>query len=256
MTQPNLFDLSGKIALVCGASRGIGESIATTLAAYGARVIVSGRKREGCEAVAARIRADGGLAEARACHIGDLAQIATLFEDIEAAHGKLDILVNNAAINPYMGPAIDTDPAVFQKTIDVNVRGPFYCSAQAVRLMGKHGGGSIINVASVNAIAPGQYQGVYSLTKAALVSMTLTFARESAAAGIRVNALVPGPTDTKLAAALIHNEQAMQTILPRLPFGRVAQPDEMAGAVLYFASAAASFTTGACLTVDGGFLLS
>ena len=260
MTNPgsrsDIFDLSGKVALVCGATRGIGEAIATTLAAYGARVIVTGRKIESCEAVADKIRAAGGMAEARACHIGELSNINALFEWIESTYAQLDILVNNAAINPYLGPIIDTDPAVFQKTMDVNVRGHFYSSANAVRLMSKQHKGSIINVASVNGVMPGHHQGIYSISKAALISMTLAFAKESAAAGVRVNALLPGPTETRLSSALIHSEEAARTLLPRLPLGRVAQPDEMTGAVLYLASDAASFTTGACLTVDGGFLLS
>jgi NAD(P)-dependent dehydrogenase (short-subunit alcohol dehydrogenase family) len=255
MTQTKLFDLSGKTALVTGASRGIGESIAHTLAAYGAHVIVSSRKLDACESVAAAIRAAGGSAEAAACHIGEMAQIEALFGDIAERHGRLDILVNNAATNPYFGPIVDTDPASFQKTVDVNIRGYFYSSVHGARLMAKNGGGSIVNVASVNGVIPGDKQGIYSITKAAVISMTQAFAKECASSGVRVNALLPGATDTKFASALVHNPEVLKRLMPRVPLGRVAQPGEMAGAVLYLASDAASYTTGTCLNVDGGYLI-
>ncbi len=251
------FDLSGKIALVTGASRGIGESVARMLAAHGARVIVSSRKADGCESVAAAIRGDGGQAEARVCHIGEPEQIRALMMAIEAKHGRLDVLVNNAAANPYFGPIVDTDLGAFQKTIDVNVRGYFFMSSLGAKLMAKHGGGAIVNVASVNGIVPGHWQGVYSITKAAIIGMTKAFAKECAAMGVRVNAIAPGATDTKFAAALIHSqdEAVKRMTTTHVPMERVAQPAEMAGAVLYLVSPAASYTTGACLAVDGGYLV-
>ncbi|HEU0199912.1 MAG TPA: SDR family oxidoreductase [Burkholderiaceae bacterium] len=252
----NLFDLSGKVAVVTGASRGIGESIARTFAAYGAHVIVSSRKADGCEAVAQKIRAAGGSAAAVACHIGELEQIQSLMNGVAERHGRLDVLVNNAATNPYFGPILDTDLATFQKTVDVNIRGYFFASVLGAKLMAKNGGGSIVNVASINAVVPGEWQGIYSITKAAVVSMTKAFAKECAPAGVRVNALLPGATDTKFAAALIHNpnEAARKAAMAHIPMRRAAQPDEMAGAALYLASNAASYTTGSCLVVDGGFL--
>jgi NAD(P)-dependent dehydrogenase (short-subunit alcohol dehydrogenase family) len=250
----NPFSLEGKIALVTGASRGIGESAARLLAAHGALVIVSSRKLDGCEKVAASIRAAGGRAEARACHIGEMDQIQRIFADIEAAHGRLDILVNNAAANPYFGPVVDTDPGAFQKTVDVNIRGYFYMSAHGVKLMRKHGGGAIVNVASVNGVVPGDFQAIYSITKAAIISMTKAFAKECASDGVRVNTLLPGATDTKFASALIRNEAILSRIIGNIPLRRVAQPDEMAGAILYLVSPAASYTTGASLVVDGGYL--
>jgi len=254
-TNANLFDLSGKIALVTGASRGIGESIAKTLAAYGAHVIVSSRKVESCEAVVAAIREAGGSAEAIACHIGEMAQIEALFSAIEKKHGRLDVLVNNAATNPYFGHILDTDLSSFQKTVDVNIRGYFFASVTGAKLMKQSGGGSIINVASVNGVIPGDMQGIYSITKAAVISMTQAFAKECAQFGVRVNALLPGPTDTKFAAALVQNPAVLDKMMPHVPMRRVAQPDEMAGAVLYLASSAASYTTGTCINVDGGYLL-
>ncbi|HJV83355.1 SDR family oxidoreductase [Noviherbaspirillum sp.] len=255
MTNANLFDLSGKIALVTGASRGIGESIAKTFAAYGAHVIVSSRKAEACETVVAAIREAGGSAEAIACHIGEMAQIEAMFAAIEKKHGRLDILVNNAATNPYFGPILDTDLGSFQKTVDVNIRGYFFSSAIGAKLMARNGGGSIINVASVNGVIPGDMQGIYSITKAAVISMTHAFAKECGTSKVRVNALLPGATDTKFASALMHNPEVLNKLLPHVPMRRIAAPDEMAGAVLYLASDAASYTTGTCINVDGGYLI-
>ena len=167
----NLFDLTGKIALVTGASRGIGESIAMLLAEQGAHVIVSSRKIDGCQTVADAIINAGGSAEAFACHVGSMDDIENIFKHIQTKHGKLDILVNNAAANPYFGDILDTDLAAYTKTVDVNIRGYFFMSVQAGRLMRENGGGAIVNTASVNAIQPGSLQGIYSITKAAVVNM-------------------------------------------------------------------------------------
>ena len=249
------FDLSGKVALVAGGSRGIGESIAHLLARHGAHVIVTSRKIEGCEAVAAAIREAGGRAEARVCHIGEMDHIADTFAWLRATHGRLDILINNGATNVYYGPIQDTDLGAYQKTMDVNVRGYFFMSAEAVKLMATHGGGSIVNVASVNAVVPGMLQGVYSMTKAAVVGMTKAFARECAPQGVRVNALLPGLTRTRLASGLIEGETG-EKWAAHIPMARPAEPDEMAGAVLYLVSGAASYTTGVALNVDGGYLVS
>jgi NAD(P)-dependent dehydrogenase (short-subunit alcohol dehydrogenase family) len=249
-----LFDLTGKIALVTGASRGIGAEIARLFAAQGAHVIVSSRKLEDCQKVVDGIVAEGGKAEAIACHIGEMAQIEALYAAIDARHGRLDVLVNNAATNPYFGPITDTDPAIFQKTVDVNIRGYFYMSSHAARRMAKNGGGSIVNVASVNGVVPGFQQGIYSITKAAVISMTKAFAVECAEAGVRCNALLPGLTDTKFASVLVNTPAILKQAMAHVPMRRVAQPSEMAGAALYFASAASSYTTGAVLNVDGGYL--
>jgi NAD(P)-dependent dehydrogenase (short-subunit alcohol dehydrogenase family) len=255
MSSTPLFDLTGQVAVVTGASRGIGESIARLLAAQGAHVVVVSRKLAGCEAVAASIREAGGRAEALACHIGELEQIESFWQALRERHGRVDILVNNAAANPYFGPIAQTDPGAFQKTVDVNIRGYFFMSARAVSLMATHGGGAIVNVSSVNGLLPGAFQGIYSITKAAVISMTQAFAKEHAKDGIRVNALLPGPTDTRFAASIVHNPDILQMVLQHVPLGRVAMPDEMAGAVLYFVSRAGSYTTGACLPVDGGYLI-
>lgn len=255
MTIENLFSLTDKVALVTGASRGIGESIAKLLASAGAHVIVSSRKLDGCQVVADEITAAGGSAEAIACHIGEMEQIDNCFKQIEEKHGKLDILVNNAAANPYFGHILDTDLSAFQKTTDVNIRGYFFMSVTAGKIMKKNGGGNIINVASVNGIIPGDFQGIYSITKSSVIAMTKAFAKECAPQGIRVNALLPGLTDTKFASALTKNDAIMKQALMHIPMKRAAMPDEMAGTVLYLASEASSYTTGACINVDGGYLL-
>ena len=252
MSDP-LFDLSGRTALVSGASRGIGEAIAHLLAAHGAHVVCTSRKLEGCEAVAAAIRAAGGSAEAHAVHVGDPAAIEALFATLDATGRTASILVNNAAANPYFGPAIDMSLEAYEKTVEVNLRGYFWTTVQAARRM-KAGGGSIVNIASVNAERPAPGQLVYSMTKAGICNMTEGFAKELAPHGIRVNAVLPGLTDTKFASALTGNPKIMDVMLRLIPLARVAQPSEIAPAVLFLASPAASYLTGACLPVDGGYL--
>lgn len=250
-----LFDLSGRIALISGASRGIGEEIARLLAQQGAHVIVSSRKIEDCTRVAQSIAQRGGSAEAFACHVGDMDDIAALFAHIRKSHGKLDICVNNAAANPYFGHVLDTDLGAFNKTVEVNVRGYFFMSIEAGKLMREHGGGAIVNTASINALQPGVMQGIYSITKAAVVNMTRVFAKECAGMGIRCNALLPGLTKTKFAGALFDNEDIYQEAVRTIPMGRHAEPAEMAGAVLYLVSDAASYTNGECIVVDGGMTI-
>lgn len=248
------FSLSGRIALVTGASRGIGEAVARTLASQGAEVILSSRKLEGLKVVEEGITGQGGKASSFACHIGDMAQIRALFAHVEQQYGRLDILVNNAATNPFFGDVLSADERAWDKTCEVNLKGFFFMSQQGALLMKKGGGGAIVNVASVNGIRPAPLQGIYSITKAGIIAMTKAFAKELAPYRIRVNAILPGLTDTRFAAALTQNPELLKLILPTIPMGRVARPEEMAGAVLYLVSDAASYTTGSCLVVDGGML--
>ncbi len=251
----DLFNLTDRIALVTGASRGIGEAAARLLAQQGAHVIISSRRQEGCEEVAGRIRDEGGQATAFACHIGDMEQIETIFDHIRQEHGRLDILVNNAAANPYYGHIAETDPGAFTKTVEVNIRGYFFMSANACSLMKENGGGSIVNVASVDGVRPGDKRGIYSITKGAIINMTKAFALECGPDNIRVNALLPGLTETKFAGALTGNEEVLNSWLKQMPLRRYAQPDEMAGAILFLASPASGFATGSILPVDGGYLI-
>ncbi len=249
------FSLKGKIAVISGASRGIGEQIAITLADHGAKCILVSRNQEALAEVVNKIKDNNGEAEAISCHMGEMEQIKALFETIEKNHGKLDILVNNAATNPFFGTVTDVEEWAWDKTMDVNLKGPFFMSQYAAKLMAKNGGGSIVNVASINAVCPAPYQAIYSMTKAAMVSMTKAFAKELATWNIRVNALLPGLTKTKFASALIDNKEIYDYALQQIPMKRAAEPEEMAGAVLYLVSNAASFTTGTSLVCDGGNLI-
>jgi NAD(P)-dependent dehydrogenase (short-subunit alcohol dehydrogenase family) len=248
------FDLKGKVALITGASRGIGEAIAKLLAIHGAYVILTSRKLEGLRRVEQEIALAGGSVESRACHGGDMEQIQALFAAIEGSRGRLDILVNNAGTNPFFGDILSADEKAWDKTCDVNLKGYFFMSQHAAKMMRKIGGGAIVNVASVNGVRPAPFQGIYSITKAGIIAMTKAFAKELAPYRIRVNALLPGLTDTKFSAALTQNKDILKMVLPNIPLGRIARPEEMAGAVLYLVSDAASYTTGSCLTVDGGML--
>jgi len=248
------FSLKDKTALITGASRGIGESIAKTLSLYGAHCILVSRKIEGLEAVAEKIREQGGTADPIACHMGELSGIEDLMNQIKEKYGRLNILINNAAANPYFGDMAGVDEGIWNKINDVNLKGPFFMIQKATPLLKESGGGSIVNVSSVNGIRPAPFQGVYSITKAALISMTQAYAKELAQHKIRVNALLPGLTDTKFSKALMDNKAIHDHVVAQIPLGRHAEPEEMAGAVLYLVSGAASFTTGTCITCDGGFL--
>ncbi|MFH1156534.1 MAG: SDR family oxidoreductase [Pseudomonadota bacterium] len=249
------FSLKGKVAVITGASRGIGEEMARAFAEHGAHCVLVSRKVEAVDAVAQSIRDKGFSAEAQACHMGHPEQIEALFETIRKTHGTVHILVNNAATNPHFGAMVDADEGMWDKIIDVNLKGPFFMIKHAAKLMVASGGGAILNVSSINAVKPGLMQGVYSVSKAALVSMTKVFAQELAPSKIRVNALLPGLTDTKFSKALIETKEIHDYVVKQIPMGRHAEPSEMAGAALYLVSDAASYTTGTCLAVDGGILI-
>ncbi len=246
------FSLDDKVALVTGASRGIGEAIARGFAEHGATVVLASRKQEDLNRVAESITENGGKALAVACHIGKLDAIRSLFERIQEEFGRVDILVNNAATNPYFGPAVGISESALDKTIEVNIKGYFLMSQYAAKMMVEHGSGSIINVASISGISPGPLQAVYSMTKAAVINMTKGFAKELGPAGIRVNAIAPGVVETKFARALIDTKEIHDQILSMTPLRRHAQPSEIVGTAIYLASDASSFTTGAVLVVDGG----
>jgi len=250
----NQFDLSEKIAVVNGASRGIGEAIAKGLADCGALVVLTSRRQESVQKVADEIVAAGGKAVARACHAGHLDQIDALFEYVKETFGRLDILINNAATNPYYGPATDLTPKAFDKTVDINLKGPYFMLSRAVPIMVQSGGGSVVNVASIAALVSLPGQAVYSMTKAGLISITKSFAKEYGQQGIRVNAILPGVVETQLASALIE-DPGVQKWLSRLPAGRAAQPQEMVAGVLYLVSDQAAYTTGTTLVMDGGATL-
>lgn len=250
--QP-LIHVQGKVAIVTGGSRGIGEAIARALASHGAKVVVASRKLEGVEKVAKAILEEGGDAHAVAFHAGEIDAPQKLVDAALGKYGKVDVLVNNAATNPHFGPFLTVERSQWDKTFDVNLRGYFECArAVAKHLSDRDAPGSIVNVASIVALAGTPLQGVYAMTKAAVVSMTKTLAVELAAMKIRVNAIAPGIVETRFASALTTNPQISEVMLARTPMKRFGQPHEIAGAALYLASDAASFCTGHVLVVDGG----
>ncbi len=249
------YDFTGKRALVTGASRGIGEEIARALASLGAEVILASRKIEGLREVEEKIASEGGRASSIACHLGKMDEIDRLFDEIADSHGALDFLVNNSATNPFFGNNMDATEEAWEKTFSVNLKGYYFATQRAARMMKEKGGGAIVNISSVNGIRPAPMQGMYSITKAGVLSMTRSYAKELAPFNIRVNAVLPGMTDTKFSSAMTRNSALMDNyILPSIPMGRIARPDEMTGAVLYLLSDASSYTTGSILLVDGGML--
>jgi len=250
------FDLSERVALVTGASRGIGKAIAAQLAAAGATVVLASRKQAALDAAAAEIVAAGGRAIGIAAHNGDKAALQALVAKTVEHYGRLDILVNNAATNPHFGPLLEAADSYWQKTLQVNLMGNVWLSQAASPVMRANGGGKIIHVASIVGLTPGRHQGIYSISKAAVISLTKSLASELGAANIQVNAIAPGLVQTKFARALWGNEALLAPILARTPTGRIGQPADLAGIALFLAAPASDFTTGAVFVLDGGLTLS
>ncbi len=250
-----LFRMDGKVAIVTGASKGIGEAIARGLAEFGAKVVISSRNQESVDAVAASFKADGLEAVGIACHVGDKEQLQQLVDKTVEVYGGVDILVNNAATNPVFGPITMTDDDVFDKIMGVNVKSPYQIANMVHPIMKERGGGSIINISSVEGHKPGFGLGLYSVSKAALLMLTQNQAKEWGSDGIRVNALCPGLVKTKFSKALWSNETVLGHVESQIPSGRIAMPDEMAGMAVFLASGASSYCTGGVYTADGGYLI-
>jgi NAD(P)-dependent dehydrogenase (short-subunit alcohol dehydrogenase family) len=245
-------DLANKVIVITGASRGIGAAIAEACVAAGGKVVLAARKQADLDATAAALPA--GQAAAFACHTGKAEEVDALMAKAVEHFGRVDGLVNNAATNPYFGPLIDTPDAAMDKTFEVNVRGYLYTIRALVRHARARGGAAaIVNVASVAGIQAAPMQGIYGMTKAAVINMTKTLASELGSSGIRVNAICPGLVETKFASALINNPTLRDYVVKRTPLARHAQPSEIAGAAVYLLSDASSFTTGSAMVVDGGF---
>lgn len=254
MAQPS-FDLTGKVALITGASRGIGQSIAESFAAAGAKVALASRKQSGLDAVAALIREQGGEALPIAAHTGDAVAIEALVKQVVDAWGGLDILVNNAATNPHFGHIMTAEESHWQKILDVNVVGYFRMVQACVPHMRARGGGKIINMSSVAGKEPQPMMGVYSVSKAAVIMLTEVLAAELAQYNIQANAIAPGFVKTAFSRALWQNEQVYDAVVGMVPQKRMAEPEEISGVALYLASTASNFTTGATFVIDGGQLV-
>jgi len=250
------FDLTGKVAIVTGSSKGIGLSIARGLAENGAKLIVSSRKQDAVDAVAKEFKEAGLEAIGIECHIGDTTQREQLISKTMDAYGRIDILVNNAAINPFYGPLESAGEEVFDKIMNVNVKAPWILSNLAQPHMKAHGGGSIINIASVEGIHPGFRLGLYSMTKSAVIMLTKNQAKEWGRYGIRSNVVCPGLIKTKFSESLWSDDKLVAQYTDVIPLKRVAEPDEMAGVVMLLASDAGSYMTGGVYTADGGYLIS
>jgi NAD(P)-dependent dehydrogenase (short-subunit alcohol dehydrogenase family) len=247
------FSLEGKVAIVTGGSRGIGRSIALGLAEHGADVAIAARKPESLDEAVAAVRATGRRGLAVPTNIRDLAALQNLVETTKRELGRIDILVNNAATNPFFGPIQNIDERAWDAIMNTNVKSLFFLSKMAREAMLEHGqGGSIINVSSIGGLQASDVIGAYSISKAAAIMVTQVCAKNWGADNIRVNCIAPGLIKTEFSRALWENEDILGASTATAALHRIADPDEMAGAVVYFASAASSFVTGQTLVLDGG----
>jgi NAD(P)-dependent dehydrogenase (short-subunit alcohol dehydrogenase family) len=252
----NLFELEGKVALITGASKGIGEAMARGLAEFGAKVVVSSRKADAVEAVAESFRADGLEASGIAANMGRIEDIEALVDKVVGVYGGLDILINNAATNPVYGPIQQTDERAFDKIIDVNLKGPFVLCNKAYPILKDRGGGAIIHISSIGGLTPEQGIGMYSVSKAALINLTKAMAQDWGPDNIRVNAICPGLIKTKFSEALWSDEANLKRFLHSIPLGRLGRADDIAGLAVYLASDASAYCTGGVYMADGGYAAS
>ena len=250
--QP-LFQLDNKVAIVTGASKGIGEAMARGLAEFGAKVVISSRKRESVDAVAESFQNDGLEAIAIAANMGNVEEAQTLIDQTVDAYGGIDIIINNAAANPVFGPIQNTEERAFDKILDVNLKGPFELCKKAYPILKQRGGGSIINISSIGGLTPERGIGIYSVSKAGLINLTKVMAQDWGADNIRVNAICPGLIKTKFSEALWGNEPILDRFLQQIPLNRVGTSDDVAGLAVYLASDAAAYCTGGVYLIDGGY---
>ena len=248
----SLFDLTGKVALITGASRGIGLAIAGAFVQAGAQVVLSSRKQGALDQVAEGLRAQGGDVFPFAAHTGELESVKELVTQSIAHFGGVDILVNNAATNPHFGPLLTSEESHWDKILDVNLKGYFRMVKACVDSMRQRGGGKVINIASIAGMTYQQGMGIYGISKAGVLMLTKTLAVELAPDNIQVNAIVPGFIQTSFSRVLWETPEIHHKIVSLIPQGRMGQPEEVTGMALYLASQASSFTTGAVMLLDGG----
>ena len=252
MPAASRFDLSGRVALVTGASRGIGSAIATALVEQGAHVVLSSRKQADLDEEAARINAQyPERATAIAAHAGRPEDLDRLVKSVMERFSHIDILVNNAATNPSFGPVLGAELSAWDKTFEVNLRGVFVLTKLVYEAWMQEHGGVVVNIASVGGLRPGLGLGIYNVTKAGVIMLTRQLARELGGK-VRVNAIAPGLVKTRFAEALWGNEDILERVIASNPMGRIGLPDEIAGAVVFLASNAASYVNGEVIVIDGG----
>ena len=250
----HLFDLGGKVAVITGASRGIGRAIAERMAEHGASVVISSRKIEACEEVAAGIRERGGEASAAACHIGRKEDLRALVEGTLARWGRIDVLVCNAAVNPYFGPSAQMSDEAYDRVMNSNVRSNFWLCNMVAPAMAERGDGSIIIISSIGGFQGSDRLGVYGISKAADMQLARNLAVEWGARNVRANCIAPGLVKTDFAKALWDNPEILRKTVQHTPLHRIGEPDEIAGAAVFLAAPAGSFVTGQTIVIDGGRL--
>ena len=248
----NPFDLTGKVAVITGSSRGIGRASAELLAKLGAKVVVSSRKREACEEVAEGIRNDGGYAHVIPCNISRKDEIAALISGTVKYYGPIDILVCNAAVNPYYGPLLDITDEAFDKIMSSNVKSNIWLCAQAIPAMAERGKGSVVIISSIGGLRGSTVIGAYGISKAADFALCRSLAGEWGPKGVRVNCIAPGLVKTDFARALWEDEANLKRRTATTPLRRIGEPHESAGAVAYLGADAATFMTGQTIVIDGG----
>jgi NAD(P)-dependent dehydrogenase (short-subunit alcohol dehydrogenase family) len=251
----NRFDLSGKNAIVTGATRGIGLAIARGFAESGANVTLCGRKQETVDAAVAELGSSKDKVQGVVAHVGKNEDLETLLAAAEKKFGSVNVLVNNAGTNPYFGPILESEDRAWDKTMEVNLKGPYILSRMVAKKMVATGGGSIVNIASVAGLRASMNQGIYSVTKAGLIMLTKVMARELGRHKVRVNCICPGVIKTHLAEALWKDESRLKEFVKTKSLGRVGETEEIVGGAIYLASDASSFTTGAALVIDGGMVI-
>jgi NAD(P)-dependent dehydrogenase (short-subunit alcohol dehydrogenase family) len=252
MAISSLFDLSGKVAVITGSSRGIGKAIAERLAEQGAKVVVTSRKLDACEEVVKAIKAKGGEAFAHACNIGRKEELQSLVNAAVQKWGGIDVLVCNAAVNPYFGPSINMPDDAYDKVMDCNVRSNFWLANMAIPQMAERGGGSIIVVSSVGGLHGSSVLGVYGLSKAADMQLVRNICVEWGHKNIRANCIAPGLVRTDFAKALWENPEIYRRTVEDYPLKRIGEPDEIAGAAVFLAGPSGSFMSGQTIVIDGG----
>ncbi|RLD23169.1 MAG: short-chain dehydrogenase [Bacteroidetes bacterium] len=249
------FTLNEKVALVTGASKGIGKAIAIALGQAGAKVVISSRKQEVLDSVAEEMKLDGIEVYPIAGQVGEKESMENLVELAIAKYGRIDILVNNAATNPVFGPLLETDDNAFNKIMQVNLKGIFDLAKLVQPVMVSNGGGSIINISSIGGLSPEAMLGIYSVSKAALISLTKVMAKEWGPDGVRANVICPGLIKTKFSEALWSNEKMLHSVMRNQRLDMLAEPEDIAGLALLLASDAGSFCTGGVYTADGGYTI-